>query len=60
MIEYYILSVCSFDLFLIKRKFIGFNFFVGKYLVWKKKLIILFRKFGFLLRWNCVELCGYF
>lgn len=45
MIEYYILSVCCFDLFLIKRKFIGLNFFVGKYLVWKKKLIILFRKF---------------
>lgn len=33
----------------------GFNFFVGKYLVWKKKLIILFRKFywgGIVL--NCV------
>lgn len=60
MIEYYISSVRCFDLFLIKRKFIRFNFLLENIQFGKKKLITPFRKLGSLLRRNCVESCGYF
>lgn len=54
MIEYYISSVRCFDLFLIKRKFIGFNFFCWKTSSLEKKVDNPIKKTWFFIE---AELC---